>query len=206
MGTGQHLPNPTPQQNVMRALLRGLHRWVKEDKRPPASQYPRLADRTLVPVDAFRLPMFPRVRDPKMVPGPRRRDTGEPLPFLVPQVDEDGNETAGIRVPELAVPLATTTGWNFRAESVGNPSSLYALLGSYIPFARTRAEREMKGDPRRAIDERYTGRDDYLRRIDEATAALVKDGYLLQEDAANVRARAASHWDHLQRPVTATGQ
>ena len=51
------------------------------------------------------------------------------LPFLVPQVDADGNEVAGIRVPELAVPLATTTGWNFRAERVGNPTTIYALLG-----------------------------------------------------------------------------
>lgn len=59
------------------------------------------------------------------------------MPFLVPQVDVDGNELAGIRVPEVTVPLATTTGWNFRTEAVGNPGDIYSLLGSYIPFAAT---------------------------------------------------------------------
>jgi hypothetical protein len=204
--TGQQVSNPTPQQNVMRALLRGLHQWVREGRRPPASQHPRIADRTLVAAEAFRFPAIPGVRDPKAIAGPRRQVTGavEPLPFLVPQVDDDGNEIAGIRVPEVAVPLATTTGWNFRADAVGNPATIYVLLGSYVPFPRTRAERESQGDPRRSIDERYTGREDYLRRIDEAAAGLVKDGYLLQEDVANVRGRAAMHWDYAHRAVTVT--
>ena len=79
------------------------------------------------------------------------------LPFLVPQVDADGNELAGIRVPEVSVPLATTTGWNFRAERIGNPTTIVALLGSYVPFARTRAERDARHDPRPSIEERYTG-------------------------------------------------
>ena len=61
------------------------------------------------------------------------------FPFLVPQVDEDGIERAGIRVPDVAVPLATTTGWNFRAKSVGNPGNIYSLLGAYIPFPMSRA-------------------------------------------------------------------
>jgi hypothetical protein len=61
---------------------------------------------------------------------------------LVPQVDRDGNDLAGIHDPEVAVPLSTTIGWSFRSEAVGNPTEIYQLLGSYIPFAKTRSERE----------------------------------------------------------------
>jgi hypothetical protein len=204
---GQQQNNPTPQGNVMRALLRGLDQWVRAGKQPPASQHPRVADRTLVAVSALKFPAIPTLRDPRTIEAPRRvteNGFGEPMPFLVSQVDEDGNEIAGIRVPEQSVPLATTTGWNFRAESVGNPTVIYPLLGSYMPLARTRAERDAKGDPRRSIEERYAGKDDYLRRIDAAAAALVKGGYLLDEDLPNVRERAASHWDFAQKAVPVT--
>jgi hypothetical protein len=199
---GQALNNPTPQRAVMRALLRGLRRWVTENAAPPASRYPRLSDGTLVPVTALKFPAVPGLRDPRGAEGPAEIVDGRPRPlaFLVPQVDRDGNEMAGIRVPEVAVPLATTTGWNFRAESVGNPATLYYLLGSYVPFTTTAAEREARNDPRASIAERYRDRDDYLRRIDAAAAELIKDGYVLEEDRASIRERAAAHWDHLARP------
>ena len=58
------------------------------------------------------------------------------VPFLVTQVDGDGNERAGVRLPELAVPLATYTGWNFRSPAIGGADQLVNLLGSAIPFAR----------------------------------------------------------------------
>ena len=100
------------------------------------------------------------------------------------------------------MPLATTTGWNFRAERVGNPTTLYALLGSYVPFARTKAEREARHDPRLSIEERYRDREDYLQRIRAAAAALVKDRFLLQEDVDDVVQRATRHWTY----ATATAQ
>jgi hypothetical protein len=121
------------------------------------------------------------------------------FPFLVPQVDEDGNERAGIRVPEVAVPLATTTGWNFRAKAVGNPGNIYNLLGAYIPFPASRAEREARGDPRRSIAERYQDRDDYLQRVKSAAQELVQGGYLLDEDVTRVMDRAAAHWQYATR-------
>lgn len=205
-GPGQALANPTPQGAVMRALLRAMHRWVTAGTAPPASRYPRLADTTLTAVARLRFPAIAGVGNPRLIEGPALMtaradgpsDDGPevtPLPFLVPQVDADGNEIAGVRVPEQLVPLATTTGWNFRAERVGNPTETYALLGSYIPFAATRAERESRGDTRRAIDERYRSKNDYLRRIREAASALVKDRFLLEEDVAAVVDRAAAHWD-----------
>jgi hypothetical protein len=196
--TGQESNNPTPQANVMRALLRGLHRWAASGTRPPDSQYPRLSDRTLAPVADVKFPGIPGVSDPRGITGPARVIAGKivPLPFLVPQVDADGNELAGIRVPEVTVPLATTTGWNFRAEAVGNPGDIYALLGSYIPFAATRAEREARHDPRLSLQERYAGREEYLTRIRAAANKLVQEGFLLSEDMENVMERASAHWQH----------
>jgi hypothetical protein len=121
------------------------------------------------------------------------------LPFLVPQVDSDGNEVAGIRVPEVSVPLATTTGWNFRAERIGNPTTIYALLGSYVPLARTRAERESRRDPRLSIEERYKGRDDYLQRIRTAASELVRERLILEQDVEDVVQRATRHWEYVNR-------
>ena len=197
-GTGQAMGNPTPQGNVMRALLRAAHQWASSGVRPPDSRYPRLRDETLVPVTAVRFPTLPGVGDPRIIEGPGDMIKGRfsALPFLVPQVDADGNERAGIRVPEVSVPLATTTGWNFRAERVGNPTTIVALAGSYLPFARAKAEREARHDPRPSIDERYMGRDEYLQRIRTAAHALVKERFILEQDVEDVVERAARHWDH----------
>jgi hypothetical protein len=180
----------------MRALLVALHGWVARNQRPPDSRYPTLEDGTLVASSRVRFPAIPGAGDPRTITPPGVNAAGGPrlLPFLVPQVDADGNEVAGIRVPEQAVPLATTTGWNFRAAAVGNTGDIYPLLGSYLPFARTRAERDASGDPRRSIEERYRSESDYMRRIREAADELVKQRYLLQEDVPGVLERAAAHW------------
>ena len=92
-------------------------------------------------------------------------------------------------------PYETYTGWNFRAVSVGGTDRLYHLLGSYIPFARTKAEREERKDPRPSIAERYATRDAYLAKIRESVSVLVKDGFLLNEDVSPAVARATAHWD-----------
>ena len=203
-GTGQALGNPMPQGNVMRAILRAAYQWVESGTRPPDSRHATLRDQTLVQLKAIGFPAIPGVGDPRTIEGPGHLDEGHfaALPFLVPKVDADGNEVAGIRVPELVVPLATTTGWNFRAERVGNPTTLYALLGSYVPFARTKAEREARRDPRLSVEERYRDREDYLGRIRTAAASLVKDRFLLQEDIDDVVQRATRHWAY----ATATTQ
>ena len=189
-GQGQQLGNPIPQGEVMRALLRAGHRWVSAGTPPPASSHPTLRAGSLTTTDKLRFPALPGVTDPRLVEPPL-----PPLPYLVPQVDTDGNDIAGIRVPEQAVPLATTTGWNFRAERVGNPNTIVALTGSYIPFARTAAERKATGDPRLSIEERYKSKADYLARIRSAADALVKSGFMLAEDVESSVQRAARHWD-----------
>jgi hypothetical protein len=198
---GQELLNTTPQSYVLRALLHALHAWTADGTPPPASRYPRLRDRTLVAVRDVRSPVIPGVADPREIEGPARVLAGKvtPLPHLVPQVDRDGNDVAGIRYPEVAVPLATTTGWNFRDPSVGNPGIFYQTLGSYIPFAATKAARQATGDPRLSIEERYRGLEDYLQRIGAAAMDLIRERYLLEEDLEAVLARAKDHWIYATR-------
>jgi hypothetical protein len=200
-GGGQQLNNPTPQENVLRALLRAWHEWASAGTLPPPSEYPRLSDGTLIAAEHVTFPSLPGVSDPRRIVGPARITGGKvvPLPHLVPQVDRDGNEIAGIRDPEVAVPLATTTGWNFRDPSVGNPGDIYQLLGSYVPFAPTKAARQASGDPRLSIEERYRGLDDYLQRIRSATMDLIRRRLLLAEDADAILERAKSHWNFALR-------
>jgi hypothetical protein len=195
---GQQSSNPVPQITVMRALLRAWHSWASDGVPPPPSRYPRLVDGTLVRIQDVRFPALPGVADPRRIVGPGRRIDGKmvPLPHLVPQVDADGNDVAGIRDPEVAVPLATTTGWNFRSSSAGNPDDIFQTLGSYIPFSRTRAARESNGDPRVSLEERYRGVDDYLQRVRAAAMDLIRDRYMVEEDLDAVLARARSHWDY----------
>src|SRR5262245_19375398 len=198
---GQQLNNPTPHANIMRALLRAWHRWAADGTPPPASQYPRLSDKTLVSIQRNVFPPLTGVSDPRSIQGPART-IGEkvtPLPHLVPQVDRDGNDLGGIRDPEVAVPLATTTGWNFRDPSIGNPGEIYQLLGSYIPFAPTRAARQANGDPRLSLEERYRGVDDYMRRIRTAAMDLIRRRFMLAEDLDVILDRAKQHWSFVTR-------
>jgi hypothetical protein len=119
-------------------------------------------------------------------------------------VDRDGNELGGVRLPEVVVPLATYTGWNFRNEKIGGTEQQFALMGGYVPLANTKAEREQRRDPRLSIEERYQSRDHYLRLVGEAAAPLVKAGYLLADDVPTILQRAGDHWDLLAKRVTAT--
>ncbi len=196
---GQQTDNPVPQREVMRALMRGLHAWASAGVAPPESRYPKLADGTLTPLASLKFPAIPGVADPRIIAGPGqvRNGKAEMLPHLVPQVDPDGNDLAGIRVPDVSVPVATNTGWNFRSESVGGTKEIYNLLGSYIPFAMTKAERDARKDPRPSIAEHYRDRDDYLAKLRTAAQEMVKGRYLLSEDVENVIKRGEAHWQFL---------
>jgi Alpha/beta hydrolase domain len=116
-----------------------------------------------------------------------------PLPLLVPQVDDDGNERAGIRAVEQAVPVATYTGWNFRSPSVGAPKELVSLMGSSVPFAATDAARK-PGDTRRSLASRYTSKEHYLTRAQSHADTLVKAGHLLTADVPHVMKRMEELW------------
>ncbi len=208
---GLHATNPNEFRPAIRALVHALDVWVAEGVEPPGSRYPRISDGTLTPPEAAGWPGVPGVRFPTVRNEPVRTDYGpewahgvitiEPprpgraFPALVPAVDADGNDRAGIRLPEIEAPLATQTGWNWRAPRAGAPDGLAPYVGSYLPFARTRAEREASGDPRPSIEERYRGREEYLGRVSAAALALVRERLLLPEDVPAVLERALAHWD-----------
>ena len=205
---GQQLRNTVPQREIMRALLRGLDGWVRQGAAPPESRYPKLADGTLTPVASVKFPAIPGVADPRTVPGPGQIRGGkvEMLPHLVPQVDADGNDVAGIRAPDVSIPVATNTGWNFRSESIGGSREIVNLLGSYIPFARTRADREARKDPRLSIQERYRSQDDYLAKLRAAAGELVKGRYLLPEDLESVIQRGRLQWQFVAAQTTTSSR
>ena len=117
----------------------------------------------------------------------------------MPQVDPDGNETSGIKMPEIAVPLASYTGWNLRSKAIGAPDELYSMVGSWIAFPVNKAAREKRKDPRLSIAERYPAKSDYLTRIDAAAQKLVDAGFLLDQDVPKLRERAAQEWDYVLR-------
>lgn len=209
---GQQLANPNDFRPAMRALLQQLDRWVKGEGAPPDSRIPLVSNRTLVAPERLRWPKIPnaplvtRIQKAYRVDyGPKfKRDgiieneppkVGKEFPLLVPQVDADGNEQAGVRLPDVAVPLATYTGWNpFRPNS-GPPEELSGMVGSYIPLPRTREEARAANDPRKPISERYRDKDDYLRQLRLAADALVKDGFLLADDLPRIVENGSRQWD-----------
>ncbi len=196
---------------VLRALLLALDGWVSTGEEPPASAFPKIADRTLVDLKTYRtmFPRLPGVRLPEAMYQPLRLDpgprywtegisdlvppkVGPAYAALVPAVDEDGNAVAGIRLPDVAVPLATYTGWNVRSAKPGAEGKLSRFIGAYFPFSHTPAEREKAGDPRRAILERYPTRQEYLDRVAASARALRQQRHLLEEDAAAILQEAAA--------------
>ena len=185
--------SPTP---ALRALLIALDEWV-DGKLPPASRVPSIRERTLVAPAEVRFPSVPGIEVARRANeiGVLRdwiapaMDMGKPYRVLVPQVDADGNETSGVRLPEIAVPLATYTGWNLYREPFPQ-GELCDRNGSYKPFARTQAEREAAADPRPSLAERYGDHAGYLRRFAEYANGLVAQRLLLAEDAERLIERA----------------
>jgi hypothetical protein len=204
----QNLRSVADYSVLLRACLVNLDRWVVEGIEPPPSRHPRVADGTAVAPDrlAADFARIPAARYPRHHARPRRLDwaTLPPAPgrsfgSLVSAVDADGNERAGIALPEIAVPLAAHTGWNLRHPDIGGAEQLLVFAGATIPFAPTKAAREATRDPRPSIAERYSSRADYLDRVREAAETLARGGYLLESDIPLSVAAAARLWDHFTR-------
>jgi hypothetical protein len=201
----QNLRNTIDYAPLLRACLVNLDRWVTEGVVPPPSRHPRLADATAVPFEALAavFDRIPGAAYPRHHARPCRLDftalpprPGPAYGSLVSAVDADGNETGGIALPEVAVPLGSHTGWTLRHPSIGGEGQRLVFAGATIPFPRTRREREASGDPRLSIEERYRSRDDYLERVRRAAVALAAQRYLLDEDIDLTVALAARAWDH----------
>ncbi len=190
----------------MRALLVSMQAWLKDGKEPPASEYPKIGKDQLVAASALAFPKLEDLQLPRIKREAYRLDfsveppkAGPAFPTLVPQVDLDGNETSGIKMPEVKVPLASNTGWNLRNKSIGAPDELYSMVGSWIPFPVNQTERENHKDPRQAIEQRYKNKRDYLEQITSAAQKLVENGFLLDRDIPKLRDRAAKEWDYVLR-------
>jgi hypothetical protein len=212
---GQQMLNSVDYNPLLRALLARLDRWVAQGEEPPLSRYPRLADGSATPPEKVKgtITAIPGVKFPAHPPQVTRLDfgpqaangiattlppvAGEPYPHFVAEVDPDGNEVSGIRLPDVTVPLATYTGWNLRHPQIGAPQQLMSLMGSTIPFPATVGERTAKGDPRRSIDERYPNKAAYLDQVRGAANGLIESGYLLAEDLERILAQSAHRWDLL---------
>jgi len=197
---GQFGENTNDYRWAQRGLMAALDAWARQGVAPPASTHPNLKDGTLVAHRDFRFPAVPGVTQPTFVPGGYRADVPAPyaaMPFLLPKVDADGSEVAGIRLPIVVVPLGTLTGWNFRSAKIGAPTTLIAMAGSFMPFAKTKADRERTNDPRPSIAERYSGRADYVSRVQRAATALAEQRFILREDIQPITDELAAQWDAL---------
>ncbi|HVJ53552.1 MAG TPA: alpha/beta hydrolase domain-containing protein [Aliidongia sp.] len=189
--------NTLDHYRVLRALMVALDGWVRDGTPPPPSTHPRVADGTLVPVDAYKLvfPQIPGLRLPESNLNPPRLDfgpryanlgiadivpprAGPNFTALVPEPNADGIDQGGIELPEVLVPLGTRLGFNTRNEAAGFPWATGRWDGSFIPFARTEAEREASGDPRPSLAARYRDRADYEQRLRQAAARVVGEGFL----------------------------
>jgi hypothetical protein len=207
---GQEPQSPLPVKYFWRAMIANMDAWVRSSTPPPASSYPKIADGTLVPLSGYTFPAISGVNQPheansayRLDYGPKWHEgtlsvqppkVGEAFPVLVPQVDADGNERDGVRLPEFTVPLATYASWNLRDPSIGAPDQRVSFEASYIPFAKTAADRQKSGDPRKSISERYAGRDDYMARLAKATDDLVKQRWILAENREAVIQRGEQEW------------
>ncbi len=210
-GICQQFRNTTDPNPTLRALFGALDEWVTQDARPPKSRVPRQSDGGtavfsvpqpsglgVVPQEALRFPNIPGVTYTGVITvrhlfdfGPLFDDgiltinppefSGPVYPSFVSRVDHDGNEVAGIRLPPVAAPIATTTGWALRSAEFGGPDGCEAS-GQLIPFATTKAERLAAGDPRRSLEERYKDHDGYVKAVTKAARKLEKKRLLLEED------------------------
>jgi hypothetical protein len=200
---------------LLRACLVNLDRWVREGVEPPPNRHPRLDDGTAVPPEALvkTFDRIPGARYPRHHARARRLDfgggpglrivtqapprEGPAFGTLVAAVDTDGNEVAGIALPEVRVPLAAYTGWNLRHPDIGGAEQLLYFAGATLPFAWSRREREAAGDPRPSVEERYASRQAYLEQVRRAALDLVAERHLLEEDVELSVTLAARTWDWL---------
>ena len=203
--------NPNPMADTMRALQHALIAWVADGTEPPPSRYPTLAAGDLLPA-ARAVASFPGIPGVTPVDANLVLDydfgsaldyddlsgviTRQPpairqvLPTLVPRVNSDGNETAGVASVLHQAPLGTYLGWNVQASGFFK-GQICGFAGGYVPFPATRAGRIAAGDPRPSIEERYGTQEGYLCAVKRAADALVRDRFLLPEDAARTVAAAS---------------
>ena len=204
--------NPNPSSDTLRALTVALVDWVMKGAAPPPSSYPRFDRGELVAPTQAALgsPIIPGVPLPDGILNPlydydlgpdfNYRDLTGVISFqppvikqvlrsLVPKVDADGNETSGVASVLHQAPLGTYLGWNVTAKGFYKGTGC-GLSGGYVPFAKTKAERIASGDPRLSLEERYGTHEKYVAVVRSAAARLVRERFLLPDDADKLIAAA----------------
>jgi Alpha/beta hydrolase domain len=186
------------ESTIERALIPDLEAWVASGTTPPASAYPSNHAHTLAPIWSQAAVGFPNLSsigvtypattyNELYVTDYSRAapevDLDKPYQVWVSKTDSDGNELAGVRVPEVVAPLATYTSWNVRTAGHA-PGDACSYFGSTLPFASTKAQRMANGDPRPSLQERYSSKADYVNKVTAAAQALVNQRLLLSEDVA----------------------
>jgi hypothetical protein len=210
------LNNPADRSPIVRALLKDLDAWVVDGTLAPPSRIPHIADGTLVPTEKAGWPAIPGIHFPvpylktyrldfgpeweRGIVGNEPPKIGKPFVGLVPAVDQNGNSRAGIRLPAIEVPVGTYAGWNFRSPSIGSADQLFGEIGSFHPFARTKAERIASGDSRLSIEERYRSRKEYLSQVALVARQMVRDRFLLPQDLSDPVDQAAALYDWALQP------
>jgi hypothetical protein len=198
--------NPLGYGSFMRALLMALTEWVEHGKPPPASRFPSRAEGSLVLREAAKaaFPHVPGMDFPDVLNALHMRDhsveppvDGPAYPVMVSAVDADGNSRDGLRHPLLAAPLGTHTGWALRVAGHA-AGDLYTVQGSYLPFARTEAERRQSADPRPSLAARYATRAAWADTVIGAAEQLIAERLLLREDADRLVAALRSGSDALE--------
>ena len=208
-GICRHYANVVQTSMLFRAMLDALDAWATHGAEPPASRIPRRADGTLVEFETWKsqFPQIPGVMIPSGANALPLYDFGpdfengllgkEPpdlrhaggYAILVPAVDTDGNDIAGVRAPMVEAPLGTCAGWNLRAREYGH-GAMHEFTGSYIPFPDTDSEAAMTGDPRASVLARYDNTLGYVDAIEAAARRLVDERLMIEEDVERVVARA----------------
>ncbi|MEM7045197.1 MAG: alpha/beta hydrolase domain-containing protein [Pseudomonadota bacterium] len=216
-GPYEHCTNALDHRYGMRALLLAMQSWLANKEEPPASVYPTFAAGTLGTVPAYRkqFPDIPTFRLPIGNLQPPRLDLGQrfaeegiidrhpvslgqPFVTTVPLPDRDGIDQGGILLPDIAVPLATYTGWNLRRAEIGAPDKLARWSGSMLPFPADESSRVEAGDPRASLVERYPSRDDYANQITAAAEDLMKRRFLLADDISRIKDEALQRFDRIR--------
>jgi hypothetical protein len=206
-GKGQTLANPGDYKPFLRCLLLAMDRWSRGGEPAPPSVYPTIEAGTLVDwrQASTGFPEIPGIRYPTVIQQPSLLDFGprwlseqiaDKQPptsrgdyrVRVPRCDADGNDVGCLAPPEVAVPVATYTGWNLRTADAGAENQLVTLQGSYIPLPVTNAEREQAKDPRLSLEQRYGSLDAYLEQLEARCQALRQTGYLLADDVPRILA------------------
>ena len=198
--SGGQLKNNTLDYDwAQRGLMAALDAWVREGKEPPPSQHPKFADGTMVQHHQLRFPAVPGVKWPTNVPGGYRWDVEDAavsaVPFLLSQVDADGNETGGLRLPEQAVPWRPQPAGSSGVRTSARPTRSSSTPAGTFRSRRPAPSAKRSGDPRLSIAERYTSRADYLAKITAVANRLAEERYVLKGDVQAIIDAAGKHWD-----------